>query len=271
MVIDTHLHLGKLTSDLDNPQQSLEKMKKAGIDGCAAFSTRPSEEINNTDRIKEVISFCKDIETFYPIYWIDPTADDAIAQVDYAVEAGIVGFKVICSDHYPGDPRAMKTYKKMAEVRKSLLFHTGILWDGKNSSKYNRPAEYEDLLDVSGLKFAMAHISWPWTDECIAVYGKFQNAYRIRGDETSELYIDTTPGTPGIYREDALKKLYTVGYDIKDNILFGTDRMANNFDTEDAKWMLEYDRGVHAQLLTPAEDQDKFFYKNFYKFWGIDK
>jgi hypothetical protein len=103
-----------------------------------------------------------------------------------------------------------------------MLFHSGILYDGRDTSRYNRPAEFECLLDVPGLRFAMAHISWPWCDEMIALYGKFQAAHGSRAD-VPELFIDTTPGTPAIYRRDALTKVFTVGFDVKHNVLFGSD------------------------------------------------
>jgi hypothetical protein len=39
----------------------------------------------------------------------------------------------------------------------------------------------------------------------------------------SEMYFDLTRGTPKIYRRELLTKLYTVGMDVEDNVLFGTD------------------------------------------------
>ena len=272
MVLDMHTHLygGLDTPDIEGTK---ERMAKAGISGGAIISLGPKAHANssfkNEDRLKHVVEWCKDEDNFYPVYWIDPIEEDAEAQVEMAAEAGVVGFKIICGNHYPGDPRAIPVYERMAKVKKPVLFHSGILWDGKSSSKYNRPAEFEDLLDISGLKFAMAHISWPWTDECIAVYGKFQNAYEVRGDETAHLYLDTTPGTPGIYREDMLRKLYTVGYDLEDNIMFGTDRSVTNYDVEEVKWVLNYDKGVHSILGNLDDVTDKYFYKNFLNFWDI--
>lgn len=75
------------------------------------------------------------------------------------------------------------------------------------SSQYNRPSEFEPLLEINGLKFSLAHISWPWCDELIAVYGKFLNAYAGNPDHSVEMFIDITPGTPPIYRQEVLTKL----------------------------------------------------------------
>ncbi|MBR2983089.1 MAG: hypothetical protein IKC80_07645, partial [Kiritimatiellae bacterium] len=103
-------------------------------------------------------------------------------------------------------------------------------------------------LAVPGLRFALAHISWPWCDECIAVYGKLLNAILKRGSEVPEMFIDTTPGTPKIYRRDALVKLYTVGYDIRDHIMFGSDCRVMNYNTKWTKDWLDFDDGVYAEL-----------------------
>ena len=42
-------------------------------------------------------------------------------------------------------------------------------------------------------------------------------------DLSVEMFIDTTLGTPVIYRNEVLTKLLTVGYDVLDNIIFGTN------------------------------------------------
>ena len=98
-------------------------------------------------------------------------------QIVMAAEKSIMGFKVICDRYFPGDKRAMEIFRIIAKTKRPILFHSGILWDGKPSSQYNRPSEFESLLEINHLRFSLAHISWPWCDELIAVYEKFLNAY----------------------------------------------------------------------------------------------
>ena len=53
----------------------------------------------------------------------------------------------------------------------------------------NTTAQGLKLLKTSDLKIIMAHVSWPWTHEAIAVAGigpKFQGNYQI--------HVDNTPG-----------------------------------------------------------------------------
>ena len=129
-----------------------------------------------------------------------------------------MAFKVICANFYVYEEKSLELIREIAKLNKPIMFHTGILWDGLVSSNYNRPMNWEALLHIEGLRFSMGHCSWPWIDECIAMYGKFLDAKR-RGQNTAEMYFDITPGTPDIYRHELFYKMFNIGYDVKNNIL----------------------------------------------------
>ncbi len=271
MILDCHIHssVGK-----PNPKRLMAEMKQGGIDGGVVISLPPACFVHfkgpnkPQQRLETVMKWTAGAKTLFPFYWIDPTEKDAVAQVKAAVKAGIAGFKTICNHFYPGDTAAMDTYRDIAKANKPLLFHSGILWDGQNSSKYNRPAEFEALIDVPKLRFALAHISWPWVDECIALYGKFQAAHASRPDPSCEMFIDTTPGTPEIYRREALTKIFTVGYRVADNVLFGTDASTGEYGYEWAKVWLCRDQDIYRSVNLDQAGQDKVFYKNLLRFLG---
>ena len=240
MRIDGHLHIGGKNAE---PLRLLSELYAAGVDGAALISQPPVWWQDGrlvatpaADRLTNLRQWTAAQPALMPIFWINPIAPDAADEVAQAVAAGAQGFKVICSAHAPDDPRALPVYRAIAALDKPILFHSGILWDGQPSSPFNRPAAFEALLEVPRLRFALAHISWPWVDECIAVYGKFLNATSIRAD-APEMFIDTTPGTPPIYREEALTKLFTVGYDVTGNVIFGTDCAAEGYNV---KWAREW-------------------------------
>ncbi|HOU16075.1 MAG TPA: amidohydrolase family protein [Anaerolineae bacterium] len=272
MILDGHIHIDNGPEDRED---FARRLREAGVDGGILLSPAPAcfagaiHTASPQERLEKALFWCEAGPNLYPFYWIDPTETDALEQVDLAVGKGVAGFKVICSTHDPGDPRALWTYQAIAEAGRPILFHSGILWDGKPSSPHNRPANFEALLDVKGLRFALAHISWPWTDECIAVYGKFQAAIRHCDDLDVEMFIDTTPGTPPIYRRDALTRLFTVGYDVSRNVMFGSDNHANAYNTAYARSWIERDRTIFAEIGIEVATINNVFGENVKRFLKI--
>jgi predicted TIM-barrel fold metal-dependent hydrolase len=153
--------------------------------------------------------------------------------------------KVICSRHAPS--AGLPVYQEAAKYDLPVLFHAGILWDGLESGKYNRPCEFECLQEVYGLRFALAHIAWPWTDECVALFGKLQNGCRSYGRKL-DFYIDDSPGTPDIFRRQVFRNFAFIGYDLTDKLIFGVDSNVHNYNWEWGKYMLDFDREMFADL-----------------------
>ena len=251
LVLDGHIHL---TDGAPQPAALLAEMAAAGVDGGLLISQRPAsflrtgapQALTPAGRLQHVLDWCPKGSHLYPFFWIDPLEPDAIEQVARAAEAGIAGFKVICNRFPPGHPTALATFRAIAAAGRPMLFHSGILWDGRPSSEFCRPAGFEALLDVPGLRFALAHIGWPWCDELIAVYGKLLNATGDGRAAPVEMFVDITPGTPPIYRRRALTDLFTVGYDVADNVMFGSDCHAPGYN---APWAAEWLRR-DAEILT---------------------
>jgi predicted TIM-barrel fold metal-dependent hydrolase len=271
MILDGHIHIGRGKRDR---AELIRRLQAAGVDGGVLISLPPDTFAEGTpltaqERLDDLFFWCEAGPNLYPFYWIDPLAEDAIEQVTMAVERGVAGFKVICDRHYPGHERAIETFKAIAQTDRPLLFHSGILWDGKPSAQYNRPGGFEALLEVDGLRFSLAHISWPWCDELIAVYGKFLNAYTRRPDLSVEMFIDTTPGTPPIYRREALIKLFTVGYDVVHNVIFGSDSNANEYNVAWTREWICRDQEILEQLGLEPETLDGIFAENLKRFLGL--
>jgi predicted TIM-barrel fold metal-dependent hydrolase len=158
----------------------------------------------------------------------------------------------------------MALLRKIASLNVPVIFHTGILWDGNVSSSYNRPINWEALIEIEGIRFSMGHCSWPWVDECIAVYGKFLHYYNTR--ISSEMFFDITPGTPEIYRRDLLTKLFTVGYDVENNIMFGTDSLTNDYNPSWLKKWLTLDNKIMDDLNISSDVRKKIYEDNFMRF-----
>ncbi len=269
MKIDCHVH-GDTSFD---SQTFLNDLRTAGLDGAAVFSPNPlaCKDISAEDRMANTVRCCNGQNTLFPLYWIDPLEEGAIGQVDKAVEYGFLGFKMICSNYEPGCRESMDLLEKIASVNKPVLFHSGILWDGRNSANNNRPGNFEALLDVPKLRFCLAHVSWPWTDECIAVYGKFNNAYFRRPDLSCEMFIDVTPGTPRVYREEVFRHLLCSDYELRYNLMFGTDCSTGGYNVSWSKEWQERDNILYEKFVeNDVEDFKEHVYgKNFLRFLGL--
>lgn len=268
-MIDMHIHAYNREV---NPEALLASLVEAGMDSCCVYSTRPVEAnpsvgIPFRQRLDEVLSWSKGHEDrIFPVLWIHPFEEDILNKVHLAVREGIAAFKIICTDFYVSDPRCLEVVREIARLGKPVIFHTGILWDGQVSSDYNRPLHFEALLDIDNLKFALCHCSWPWIDECIALYGKFVHA--LHNGKTAEMFFDITPGTPPIYRRELLTKLYTIGYDVGDNILFGTDGTADAYRPQWTSFWLDTDGQILDELGVSRENREKLYHDNILRFLG---
>ncbi len=276
-ILDGHIHL--MGPEPAAPD-FLAELQAAGVSGGTLISQPPASFAGDTqdvpppaDRLRQLLDWCALSPDLYPFFWIDPLEPDALDQVALAAGHGVAGFKVICDHFHPGHPAALTTFRAIAATRRPILFHSGILWDGKPSSEYCRPAGFEALLDVPGLRFALAHIGWPWCGELIAVYGKMLNAlgHRRSPGEASgvEMFVDITPGTPPIYRRRALTDLFGAGYDVADHVIFGSDCRAPGYHSAWAREWLQRDEEILTSLGLGQDVLDKVRGENLRRFLGL--
>lgn len=272
-VFDTHIHSEPGNID---PVKLLDDMKKAGVWGGAVFSPDPESPLGGGFSY-EVRMDClskwkvEEEDRILPVLYIHPYEKDAIAKARDAVDRGVRGFKMTCDCYYVYDEKCMDLLRAIAEMDKPVLFHSGILWDGHDSSKYNRPLNWESLINIPGLRFSLAHCSWPWCDETIAMYGKFLNAYVTNPEMSAELYLDTTPGTPKVYRFDLINKIYNCGYDTPRNVLFGTDCTANEYNVDWANYWVANDGKLMDDIGAKNRLHELYFSENYKRFFGITK
>lgn len=257
-----HIHNFGGTPD---PKSLLDKMNKAGVFGGCVFSDWPQNADFDT-RLKDVLAWTAGYpDRLFPVMWIHPYEENIFENIKKAVDSGIAAFKMICTDYYIYEDQPMQLLKEIAKLKKPVFFHSGILWDGEVSSNYNRPLNWESLLKIEGLRFSMGHCSWPWIDECIAMYGKFMNA---NGKNNAEMFFDITPGTPEIYRRELVTKLFTIGYDVGDNIMFGTDASADSYRAEWCSKWLAIDSKIMDELGVSLQNRQKLYHDNLMRFLG---
>lgn len=271
-IFDTHIHSRSKTPV---PTELLSKLDVAGIYGCSVISNHPlefnprsgSDFETRMTRLKEWTG--EDPDRLIPVLWIHPDEEDIGEKVRIAAQSGVALFKVICNNFFVGEQKCMDMLETIAALQKPVLFHSGILWDGQASSMYNRPANWEAMLEINGLRFALAHCSWPWIDECIAVYGKFLSAKTM--GRNVEMFIDICRGTPEIYRKELFYKLFKIGYDIEDNLLYGSDCYAEDYQVEAMKQYVAIDTAIMDELEISPQAQQKLFWDNYMRFIGKTK
>jgi len=261
MAIDAHVHSrGKETA-----AEILKAMDEAGMEKIFLFGPYPGLDADrqreSDDFIAKIASEAKD--RIVPFTFVEPRLESAPETLDRAInDLGIKAVKMIPMQWYPGGPEARAVYEKVQELGVPILFHSGILWGVRDDSQYCRPVYYEALLEYPKIKFAMAHMSWPWYDELLAVCGKYRAAKGRGNDRIQQIYIDITSGAPRMWKVDALRKALVYLGD--DTLMFGSDAGATAGDymlrryTEDLS-MLREEVGVRKETI------DKIFSTNAMK------
>jgi len=273
MAIDAHVH----TRGTEDGKKILKALDEAGLDRIVLFGVPPHRNVaegktppadahkQSADHLAKLIA--PDPERLIGFAWIEPTLPDAVEGVEYALgEKNLRGVKMIPNHWFPADERAQACYAKMEEFGKPLLVHTGILWGMSDTSQHCRPAFFEILLKYPKIRFAMAHMSWPWTDECFAVCGKFRAAAGHDDSRTWTSYVDITTGAPRIWKVDALQK--ALAYLGDGQLIYGSDSFQAE-SAEDLKRHLDADRSILRDAGAGPETMEKILSTNALKWLGI--
>jgi len=218
-IVDCHVHLREEA----DPASVVERMDANGVDRILVCS--PTERVSlQTTRENLVLTkrlFDAAPERISGLAWINPTIPGAAGLAEEALgEMGFAGIKIIPDHWYAYEERLEPFWEKMHALRASILFHTGILYGYDDGSRFCRPLWLEKLLHYPNIRFAMAHISWPWCEECLAVMGRMRAAAGY-GTERWQSYVDITRGTPPHIRKQALAN--AVAFCGPERLLFGTD------------------------------------------------
>jgi uncharacterized protein len=134
-------------------------------------------------------------------------------------EHGIRGFKFHPSvqEFYPNDRIAYPIYEVLAEYGVPALFHTGQNGVGAGTKggggvrlKYSNPLFLDDVaVDFPDMPIIMAHPSFPWQDEALAV-----------ATHKAQVYIDLSGWSPKYFPPQLVQYANTL---LKNKVLFGTD------------------------------------------------
>jgi len=247
-IVDCHVHVG---ADADAGDM-LRRMDANGIDRALLISP-PERRCPEATREKLLATRAlldADPQRLSGLAWVNPAIE---GMADLAAEAldgmGFAGLKIIPDRWYAHEARLEPFWERMNEQGASILFHTGILYLWEDASRFCRPVYLEKLLLYPSIRFAMAHIAWPWCEECLAVMGRMRAA--AGGTQRWQSYVDLTPGTPPHIRRQAVAA--AVDFCGPDRLMFGTDSgIPGRTDAQREK--VERDLAILRELhLSPAE------------------
>jgi predicted TIM-barrel fold metal-dependent hydrolase len=147
---------------------------------------------------------------------------------------GVRGFKFHPSQQgfYPNDRKAYVLYEAIAEAGLPALFHTGQTGAGAGAPggmgirlKFSNPMFLDDVAaDFPDMPIILAHPSFPWQDEALAVATHKPN-----------VYIDLSGWSPKYFPPNLVQYTNTL---LKDRILFGSDYPVLTPD----RWIADFDK-----------------------------
>jgi len=204
---DCHVHVrGECDGRVVLAEMDRLKIDKVSLMGRGGASTLARQRASDDDLSKLCSADRKRLLGFARI---DPRLDGITDEIKRCrQDLALPGVKMLPDHWAPCDDFMWPVYETIEAMGMPILFHSGILWGNADSSRFCRPALYESVIHFPKLKIALAHIGWPWTDECIAVANRFVDLARRQKRKNPQVFIDCTPGTPPVYRRDALRKAY---------------------------------------------------------------
>lgn len=274
-VLDCHVHaVGEENADV-----LVREMDRCGIDAIVLFSPYPGvlrDEYRgafeyNSSMQRASAELVAKLQREYPdrivgFLWLEPRLNDTLELLEWAIQTlELRGVKMIPYRWYPFEERLLKVYEKVEDLDVPIIFHSGILFGFEDSSRYCRPVNYEVLINFPRLRFALAHVSWPWIDECVALWGRFRHAAERVGRNV-QMFIDATPGTPQAYRREAFTKL--MAYGAHDYVMFGSDSTPRNL-TYSASIRERDIRLLKEELGMPSSVIEAYMYSNAARFLGL--
>lgn len=173
-------------------------------------------------------------DVLIPFASIDPARGKAAVRAArrLAGEHGIKGFKFHPSlqAFFPDDRACYDLYATLEELQLPALFHTGQTGIGAGVPggagirlKYSNPLLVDDVAaDFPGLTIILAHPSFPWQDEALAIATHKPN-----------VYIDLSGWSPRYFPPQLVRYANTL---LKDKVLFGSDFPAITPD----RWLADF-------------------------------
>ncbi|MFD4630410.1 amidohydrolase family protein [Streptomyces sp. NPDC058284] len=230
---------------------------------AAVVFTVDAEHATGHPRIsnQEIAESCAaHADVLIPFASIDPHKGRAGAREArrLVIEHGVRGFKFHPSiqGFSPADPMAYPLYEAIEELGVPALFHTGqtgigagVRGGGGIRLGYSNPMLVDDVaVDFPDLRIILAHPSFPWQDEALAV-----------ATHKPHVHIDLSGWSPKYFPPQLVRYANTL---LKDKVLFGSDYPVITPD----RWLADF-----AELDIKPEVRPKILKENAARLLGLTK
>lgn len=158
-------------------------------------------------------------------------------------EFGVRGFKFHpnVQDFAPNDRLAYPVYEAIAELGAIAVFHTGQTGIGAGARggggirlKYSNPMLVDDVaVDFPGMPIILAHPSFPWQDEALAV-----------ATHKPDVYIDLSGWSPKYFPPQLVQYANSL---LQDKVLFGSDYPLLTPD----RWLADFEKLPVKDVVRP--------------------
>lgn len=271
MIIDAHCHIwdqsiinGDFAKMLDavvrrlkcldpkfisegNVERLVREMDEAGIDKTILLALDGHLKFRSNLTYKEYNNYVAEILKEYPDKFIgfagiDPRrGKEAIMELERCVEElGFGGVKFwTLTGFYPDDKNYYSFYQRVEELKVPILVHTG-LGPQYTYLKFCQPIYVDTIaVDFPEIKFIMAHMGDPFTNQAFAVAGKNPNVYIDISAWEPVLKL-----SPAAFIQSIYQAKMTCGIE---KILFGSDWPLFTHILSQAEWV----KGIKKLKIPP--------------------
>jgi predicted TIM-barrel fold metal-dependent hydrolase len=240
-IIDAHTHTSGPDAD-GTPGQAVRCMDQCGVEMAFVFAPLlqvhglqlSDEHYDDIRRHNDYISnFCAHApERLLAFAVLNPNPGIANGDKERAVqlmidearrcyaELGIRGVKLVPDRWQVNDPHIQPFLSELASLGMYVAFHCGIFLD-ERSSVYCRPASYEGVHLIPGFHGHLAHLGWPWVDECIATLAMETFHAKVEHKDHWQIKADLSFGCPADWQVDSFRKaLNMLPHDM---LMYGSD------------------------------------------------
>jgi predicted TIM-barrel fold metal-dependent hydrolase len=115
-------------------------------------------------------------------------------------------------DFHPADSRAMQVFAEAARLTMPVFINQGVAFSPASKMEFARPSLLDEVArELPTLRIVIAHLGYPWVEECVVFLGKHPNVF---ADISSLLHRPW-------HAYNALLSAYQYG--VMDKLLFGSD------------------------------------------------